>query len=134
MDFILIGLFMTPDQFRDYLLDRVANGQAARSSDFPKTVTPYTVKKVIKQLTEAGSLVTRVLPGGKIRLYFKDVRAANSFLREYSQNMTPVSGAIAFDKNAIVVQDHATVISSLDAKYAKLSPSHVSGSGYRTSF
>ena len=123
---------MNATELRRYVLDALHEGRALGNADMPKAATPYSVKRVTAQLLKDGEAVTRLLPGGKVRLFFKDDKIATQYLREYAKNLTPRIGSIKFAPDAdVVVVPPPSVGPS--ARYNNLSDAHIHGSGYTAS-
>lgn len=113
---------------RSYVLDLLKDGRALGNADMPKAATPYTVKRTMSQLVDERKIVTRLLPGGKTRLFFKDNKVATQYLRDYASNLTPKMGTIKFDTDAsIEALPEPTVYQS--APYHKLTRG-ITESGY----
>ena len=121
---------MNATELRAHVLDALKDGRAMGNADMPKATTPYAVKRVMTQLVDEGAVVTRLLPGGKTRLFFKDDKVATQYLRQYASNLTPLMGSIQFDTSAEVKAVAPSVCPSVP--YSKLSSDHTS-SGYTAS-
>lgn len=118
---------MNATELRAHVLEALKDGRAIGNADMPKSATPYAVKRVMAQLVDEGAVVTRLLPGGKTRLFFKDDKTATQYLRQYASNLTPLMGSIKFDASAEVKAVAPSVCPSVP--YSKLSSAHTS-SGY----